>query len=314
MKPSILLFPGQGSQCKGMGRDIAEHDSESMELWKKAESISKLPLREIFWEGDEIQMRSTSALQPALTVVNCTLWKASKEKVSILGASGHSLGEFSALACAHVLSFDDALELTSVRGSLMEQADPTNTGAMAAVVKLDCDTVLEIVSSVCAQTGEVLVCANFNTPLQTVISGTKTALECATKKIKEKKGRAVPLQVSAAFHSPMMEEANAEFIPCLEKVSWHDAQYPIFCNVDGKPETRAALLLAGLKKQMVSPVRWVDTIRNQYAASARFWLELGPKSILAKMVGQCLSPSDEYEEIATAAVTDLESACHLAQE
>ncbi|MBQ7617272.1 MAG: ACP S-malonyltransferase, partial [Desulfovibrio sp.] len=227
MPKAILLFPGQGSQTAGMGRALAEAKSWAMDFWKLGEKISGLPLREIYWEGDEAAMSNTRALQPALTVVNCNLYEAVRSKVSAVGAAGHSLGEFCALVAAHVLEAKDALSLTSLRGRLMAEADPKGDGGMLAVVKLDSSVVLEIVEEVKAELSSVLVAANFNTPFQTVLSGDKKALELAQSKVKARKGRAIALKVSGAFHSPLMAEANAEFGKILEKVTWHDASFPV---------------------------------------------------------------------------------------
>ncbi|MBQ7457341.1 MAG: ACP S-malonyltransferase [Desulfovibrio sp.] len=291
MKTHGLLFPGQGSQCKGMGRALAEFDADCMDLWLLAERISRLPLRAIFWEGTDEDMRQTKALQPALTVVNCSLWKHLEGKCAIQGAAGHSLGEFSALACAHVLSIEDALTLTSLRGSLMEQADPKHEGCMAAVLKLDAKTVAALVEEIQAQCQEILVCANLNTPTQTVISGTTHAVDIACKLVKTQKGRAIALAVAAAFHSPMMEEANREFSPQLARVTWHTARFPIYGNVDGQAEVDGDRLRAKMERQMVSSVVWCDTMRAMYADGITTYLELGPKSLLGKMVAPCL-PSD----------------------
>ena len=161
----ILLFPGQGSQCAGMGRELAEADADAMDLWKQAEHISRLPLREIFWDGDEAAMSDTRALQPALTVVNCTLFASVQSRISPMGCAGHSLGEFSALACAHVLEMRDVLELTALRGELMADCDSEHKGSMAAVVKLERATVEEIVQEAARESGELLLCAYFNAPL-----------------------------------------------------------------------------------------------------------------------------------------------------
>ncbi len=288
-----------------MGRDLAEADSECMELWKEAERISALPLREIYWDGDDSAMSDTRALQPALTVVNITLFNRVKGTFSPVGAAGHSLGEFSALVCAGVLSVKDAIAVTSLRGFLMSQADPDGQGSMAAVVKLDQETVARLVEEASSETGELLICANFNSPLQTVISGTKKACTCCLSKVKAEKGRALPLKVSAAFHSPMMSEANKELSPLLQKVSWHTARFPVYGNVDGLPERDGERLREKMLTQMVSPVMWMKSVEEQYRNGCRSWLEIGPKSILNKMVTACLEGKDD---LAFDSISSLESA------
>ena len=284
-----------------MGRDQAEADADVMALWKQAEQISHLPLREIYWEGDEKAMSDTRAVQPALTVVNIALWHAVQDAVQPQGAAGHSLGEFSALVSAGVLEVKDALAITALRGALMAQADPAGQGAMAAIVKLDQQTVSDLVHDAAEESGEIIVCANYNSPLQTVVSGTRKACEIACAKAKEKKGRALPLKVSAAFHSPMMEEANKEFQPLLQKVTWHSARFPLYGNVDGLPEQDGRRLQEKMLKQMVSPVQWVKTVQQHLAAGCREWLEIGPKSILSKMVLACVD--DTVHTVTTEAVT-----------
>ncbi len=309
MNQPIVLFPGQGSQVPGMGRDVAEADADAMELWKKAERISSLPLREIFWDGDEAAMSDTRALQPALTVVNCNLWRLLAGKVEPMGAAGHSLGEFSALAAAQALSLDDALAITSLRGRLMAEADPEGRGVMAAIVRLDEDTTAGIVEEAARESGELLLIANYNTPAQFVISGTRAAVDAAAARAKAARGRAIVLKVSGAFHSPMMEEANRELAPVLEKADWREPRFPVWCNFDARPVASGEAAREKLLAQMVSPVRWTDTVRGQYAAGARSWLEIGPKAVLGKMVKACLDGvAAEGEELPAGIVSDLESA------
>ena len=261
-----------------MGRDLAEASPEAMDLWKLAERVSGLPLREIYWDGDEAAMSDTRALQPALTVVNCNLWREMAGRVSPRGAAGHSLGEFSALAAAGVLTPESVLEITALRGRLMAEADPQSKGGMAALLKLDEARVAEIVAEGAAESGELLLTANYNTPAQLVVSGAKNAVALACQKAKERKGRGIELKVSGAFHSPMMEEAI-----------WQKPRFPVYCNLHGKAVHDGESARDSLLQQMVSPVRWIETVRNQYQDGARFWLELGPKAVLGKMVAPCLS-------------------------
>jgi len=288
--PQAVLFAGQGSQTKGMGRALAEKFPEAMCLWKKAEKASGLGLRGIYWEGSEEEMADTAALQPALTAVNLSIWNVAG--LHPCGAAGHSLGEFSALGASGALSVNDVLRITALRGKLMAQA---NGGAMAAIVKLAAGEVSALVDEAASETGKIAVCANFNTPLQTVVSGEKEAIDLMCKKAREKKGRAIMLPVSGAFHSPMMAEANREFLPALKKADWHDPRFPIYCNVTGKAARSGAELLENIGKQMVSPVLWVETIRSMWADGARKYMEIGPKAVLGKMVTQDLDESAHPE-------------------
>lgn len=287
-RPAVI-FAGQGAQEKGMGRDLAEARPEAMAFWKEAEKISGLPLREIYWYGDDAAMSDTRALQPALTVVNLNLWNACSNKLQPFSFAGHSLGEFSALGASGALSPSAVLEITSLRGRLMAEADPNGLGSMAAIVKLDTDTVLEIVEEAGRESGELLVAANYNTPAQTVISGAKSAVALACQKAKSHKGKGIELKVSGAFHSPMMTEANQELCRQLEKQEWHDPKFPVYCNVDGKPAHKAEQVKQSLLRQMISPVFWVNLIRNLYLAGVRWWMEISPRAVLGKMVGPSLA-------------------------
>ncbi len=281
---TALLFPGQGSQEPGMGRDAAEKSREIMELWKKAERASGLELRSLYWEGAEADMADTRALQPALTVVNLGLWMLLSAKIKPACTAGHSLGEYSSLAAAGALPVDTVLELVSLRGRLMAEADPEGKGTMAAMLKLSLPDAESAVAEVRAQTGEMIGMANYNTPGQFVASGTRAAIAALQDTVKSKKGRALPLPVSGAFHSPLMEEAAAEMAKALEKSAWSNAKFSVYANVTGKACTDARELKGLLLRQMTSSVRWTDTIQAQWTDGARRFVECGPKGVLAKMV------------------------------
>ncbi len=308
MSNTAILFPGQGSQEAGMGRDVAEHSKEAMELWKKAEKISGLPLRAIYWESDDATvMADTRNLQPALTVVNLTLWQELASRLSPVCCAGHSLGEYSALAASGVLSPEETLELVSLRGRLMADADPDGKGGMAAVLKLKRDVVEEVVKSVAESTGELLIVANHNTPAQFVISGTKDAVAAAVPAIKERKGRAMPLAVSGAFHSPLMKNAAHELAGALEKMSWNRPRFAVYSNVTGKAVTDGESLRELAKVQMISSVLWIDTVTNQWNDGVRSWVEVGPKGTLSRMVKPILEAIPAEEEYTVVAVSSLEA-------
>jgi [acyl-carrier-protein] S-malonyltransferase len=287
-----VLFPGQGSQEKGMGRDLAEASSDAMQLWTLAEKSSGLPLREIYWDGDDAAMANTRNLQPAMTAVTLGHWFAMKGKLSPMGMAGHSLGEYAALAASGALPVEQVMELTALRGKLMAEAGGTD-GAMAAVLKVSLEGVEEIVSKAAAATGGVLLVANYNTPGQYVISGRKDAVDQACGLCKEAKGRAILLPVSGAFHSPMMAEAAAELVKRLGKAGWRAPSVPVFANVTGAAESDPAKLKTLLERQMTSSVRWIDTMNAMYAAGGKSFVELGPKGVLAKMVKPCLDGKDD---------------------
>lgn len=295
-----VLFPGQGSQEPNMGRDVAEANADVMALWKKAEKISGIDLRGIYWDGDEKAMADTRNLQPALTLVNIGLWMEAAGSLRPTCMAGHSLGEFSALAASEALSVDAVIEAVSLRGRLMAEADPSGTGAMAAAMKMKLEAVEAVVADVAESTGEMIRIANYNTPGQFVLSGTNTAITEASAKIKEQKGRAIPLKVSGAFHSPLMADAAKELSGYFAKLSWNNPKYPIYCNVTGKPASKASELQDIMPKQMTSSVFWIDTITNQFNAGVRQFVEVGPKGVLSKMLGQILKPvadSSEWESL-----------------
>ncbi|MFP5259398.1 MAG: ACP S-malonyltransferase [Acidobacteriota bacterium] len=301
-----ILFPGQGSQEKGMGRSLAEASTEAAELWLLAEKASGLPLREIYWEGDEAAMADTRSLQPAMTAVTLGLWFYLKAKLSpIAGFAGHSLGEYAALAASGMLDVPAVFELTSLRGRLMAEA-ASGDGKMAAVLKLTLADIEDVVKQAADATGQVLLIANYNSPGQFVISGTAAAVEAASVLVKEKKGRAVPLAVSGAFHSPLMAEPAAELEKVLRR-SGLRAPFvaPVFHNVTGAPEPDAAKALKLMARQMTSQVRWIDTVAGLWAAGARTFVELGPKGVLTKLLAANLKDAAEpYTALSVAAPAD----------
>lgn len=294
--PLAALFPGQGSQERNMGRDLAEADKEAMDLWKTAERISGLDLRGIYWDGDDLAMAETRNLQPALTAVNLGFWNAVARKAAPKAAAGHSLGEYSALAAAGVLSVDHVLELTSLRGRLMSEADPQGIGAMGAILKLDLSTVESVVEQCRAETGKELIVANHNSPAQYVISGHSQAVDAAGPKVKEAKGRLVVLPVSGAFHSPLMAEAATELAKHMDKVDWSNARFPVISNVSAKPETDAAAIKDLMSKQMISSVRWIECVAAMWGMGVRRFAEVGPKVVLARLLAANL-PDKEYEAV-----------------
>ncbi len=298
MSTLALLFPGQGAQELGMGRDIAEHSKDAMQMWKKAERISNLPLREIYWDGDDTAMADTRALQPALTVVNLSLWQALSARCKPMCTAGHSLGEYACLAASGALDLESVLELVSLRGQLMAEADPDGVGAMAAIVKIELSIVQNLVEQ-CAE-GDLLRVANYNTPAQYVVSGNNAAVARILESVKEHKGRAIALKVSGAFHSPLMQEAADELAPRLDKASWQNPRFAVYCNVHGKAVNDADSLRKCMVEQMTSSVQWINTMQNQWSDGARSFLEVGPKAVLSKMVGPCLKPITE---------ADIESQC-----
>ncbi|MDC0335787.1 ACP S-malonyltransferase [Pseudodesulfovibrio sp.] len=283
MTQTAILFPGQGSQEKGMGQDVAEKDNAILELWKLAESESGLPLREIYWDGEAEDMADTKALQPALTVVNLSLWLQVKSKLTPVATAGHSLGEFASLAAAGVLSMEDAIKAVTLRGKLMAEAGQEGHG-MAAIVKLPQDQVEAIVDTAAKDSGKELKIANYNSPAQFVISGEKEALDAASALVKDAKGRAIALAVSGAFHSPLIQEAADEFATFLGGLTWNGPAFPIFHNATALPEPDATRTMEIMQRQMTSSVLWIQTLQAMYGMGVRSFTEVGPKGVLCKML------------------------------
>lgn len=305
MTKLAILFPGQGSQEQGMGRDAAEKHAEIMDLWKLAESESGLPLREIYWHGEAGDMADTRALQPALTVTNISLWLTVKGKVAPAATAGHSLGEFASLAAAGALSIEDTIRAVTLRGRLMAEAGGEGHG-MAAVVKLDQATVEGIVADAAKASGKELRVANYNSPAQFVISGEKEALEAAAEAVKAAKGRAIPLAVSGAFHSPLIQEAADEFAEFLGTLTWNEPAFAIHHNATALPEPDPAAIMAVMQRQMTSSVLWIQTLQALYVTGVRRFMEVGPKGVLFKMLKPNLKDTgDDWEG---AAIGSLEQA------
>ena len=305
-KQLAILFPGQGSQEPGMGKDLAEYWSDAMDLWKLGEKISGYPLREIFWDGNAEDMAQTRYLQPAMTVVNLSLWMfiQKKQAPSPLFMAGHSLGEFSALCASKVLNIEETLKLVSLRGRLMAEADPEGKGKMAAILKLKQEIVEELVQEVHQETGQIILVANYNTPAQFVVSGTIDAVDLVVKKVKKQKGRAVVLPVSGAFHSPMMEEAAQELATFMAKLEWSAPRVPIYFNATGQKEIDPAKIKQIMSRQMTSSVYWIQIIQAIFSDGGNHFVEIGPKGVLSRMVGQILTDDKDKIEVKSVATLD----------
>lgn len=302
-----LLFPGQGSQKQGMGRELAESWPDAAHAWKMGENVTGLPLREIYWEGEEKDMAHTSSLQPALFIVNTMNWLYIRDRLEPSFAAGHSLGEYCALCSAGVLEFKEGLEIVSLRGKLMADAGIGQNGSMAAILKLDEDTVRELVEETRRETGRDILIANYNTPRQLVISGDDKAVDAAVKKASEKKGRGVLLPVSGAFHTPMMQEAADELAAYMDKKYWRTVRFPVFFNSTASPESDGEKIRDIMHKQMVSSVYWTQLIGNMFEKGVRDFVELGPKGVLTRMVPQILGKDQDVDAQCLESREDLDS-------
>ncbi len=284
MAKRILLFPGQGSQYIGMGKALTEGFAPARELLQIANKVLGFDLEKILFNGPEEELKKTHITQPAIFVISMMAYQWLKEKkVPFDFVAGHSLGEYSALCAAGAFSFEQGLALVKLRGELMSQAGEKMPGAMAAILGLEEPVLREIL--VKSQSAGIVVAANFNSPSQIVISGTQSGVQEAMR-LAELGGakKVVPLAVSGAFHSPLMEYAVAGLAEGLKKITFHEPLVPLITNVDATPCQDAERLKALLLRQMTSPVRWVESIQKAIQLECTDSFEIGPGKVLMGLV------------------------------
>jgi len=277
-----LVFPGQGSQYVGMGEDLFANSLEAADLFAKADQHLGFSLSKICFEGPEEELRQTKNTQPAIFLHSIVLSRLVKDLNASM-AAGHSLGEYSALVFAGALSFVDGLRLVRLRGELMQQAGIDQPGTMAAVVGLDPKTIEEVCLE--ASSAGIVQAANFNSPGQIVISGSIPGVRKGMELAKSRGAKLVKeLTVSGAFHSPLMESARMGLQAALETTEIRNASIPVFANVTARPIQRASEIRELLTQQLLSPVRWEETIHNLVAGGATDFVEMGPGKVLQGLV------------------------------
>ncbi len=276
-----FVFPGQGSQFEGMGRDLYEMGTMLKYLFEQANDVLGFPITEIMFKGSIEELKETRVTQPAVFIHSIVTAKALGEEYEPEMVAGHSLGEFSALVAADVLSFRDGLTLVKKRAEAMQKACEAAPSTMAAILGLDDETV----EKVCESIDDVVVPANYNSPGQLVISGSVSGIEKAVEKLQEAGARrAVILKVGGGFHSPMMEPARKELEAVIAETSFSNARVPVYQNVDARPHTDAEEIKKNLIAQLTSPVRWTQTVRNMIADGADEFIEVGPGSVLQGLI------------------------------
>ncbi len=281
-----FVFPGQGSQFVGMGKDLYESNATAKQLFDKADEILGFKITDIMFSGTDDELRQTKVTQPAVFLhsVISALCMESGEEPSMV--AGHSLGEFSALVYAGALSFEDGLRLVAARANAMQKACEANPGTMAAIIALPDDKVEEICAEV-SKEGKVVVPANFNCPGQLVISGEVDAINEACERMKAAGAkRALPLKVGGAFHSPLMQPAKEELQEAIEGTNFSTPKCPVYQNVDAKPHTNPAEIKANLIAQLTSSVRWTESVKNMIADGADDFTECGPGKALQGMIAR----------------------------
>ena len=273
------VFPGQGAQFSGMGKDLYEMNADAKALFDKANEILGFNITEIMFSGTADELKQTKVTQPAVFLHSVILAKVMN--IQPAAVAGHSLGEFSALVAAGALSFEDGLRLVAKRAMAMQKCCESQPGGMAAILNLD-DAVVE---QVCAEIDGVVVAANYNCPGQLVISGADEAVNEACAKLKEAGAkRALRLPVGGAFHSPLMEAARAELEQAIAEVEFNTPVCPIYQNVDAKPQTDPEIIKANLIAQLTAPVRWTQIAKNMIADGVEAFTELGPGNVLQGLI------------------------------
>lgn len=275
------VFPGQGAQYSGMGKDLYESNPKARTLFDKADEILGFKISEIMFGGTDEELKQTRVTQPAIFLHSVALAVALGEEFQPDMVAGHSLGELSALTAAGALSFEDGLRLVSARAEAMQKACEIKPSTMAAVIALADDKVEEV----CAGIDGVVVAANFNCPGQVVISGEVESVQAACVALKEAGAkRALPLNVSGAFHSPMMEPARAELQKAIEATEFHAPRCAVYQNVDALPHTDPVEIKQNLIAQLTSPVRWTQSVERMCADGATAFEELGPGQVLQGLI------------------------------
>ncbi len=275
------VFPGQGAQYVGMGKDLYDNNAMAKEMFEKANEILGFSITDLMFAGTDEDLRQTRVTQPAIFLHSVILAKTLGESFQPDMTAGHSLGEFSALVAAGALSFEDGLKLVYARAMAMQKACEAEPSTMAAILGLDDNKVEEVLSAI----DEVVVPANYNSPGQLVISGSLKGIEVACEQLKAAGAkRALPLKVGGAFHSPLMEPARVELAAAINATAFNTPVCPVYQNVSGKPNTDPAQIRENLIAQLTAPVRWTQSVQNMVADGARHFTEVGPGTVLQGLV------------------------------
>lgn len=277
-----FVFPGQGAQFPGMGKDLYDQSGIAREMFENANEILGFRITDLMFNGTEEDLRQTRVTQPAIFLHSVILSNVMGESFKPDMVAGHSLGEFSALVANKAMTFEDGLKLVYARAMAMQKACEKNPSTMAAILGLDDEVVVKVLAEI---TGEVVVAANFNSPGQLVISGSNAGIEIACEKLKTAGAkRALPLKVGGAFHSPLMEPARLELASAIQATPFNTPICPVYQNVTALPSIDASVIKNNLIAQLTSPVRWTQTVQNMVKDGALHFTEVGPGSVLQGLV------------------------------
>jgi len=294
-----VLFPGQGSQFLGMGREFIDSDSDCAAIMKNAASVCDFPLEALCQEGPMEELTRAIHLQPSITVTNLICYQALKKvwgnNVSAACFAGHSLGEYSALCAAGVLSVEDTIRLVIKRGALMEREGTANPGGMRAVLGKTIDEVEAIIAD-CSDAG-IVTAANYNTELQIVISGSIAGLDAVEKVAAENGARVIPLAVSVANHSPLVANAVPDFAAFMNEVDFNVPATPVYFNVSASPEQDTTKIKEMMASQIASRVRWFEIISSMISEGVDTFIEVGPKTVLKGMMRKIAPKGYKYKAL-----------------